>query len=217
MAPPSPIKVDKLTYVHSPSRSEHTLCGTNTLFISPRSVPTDGPIDPSIVAGQQYPNPGGRTGIPVTTSKSTSDSSHILRGAPKVGSAFVKNAPQSIAETTPPEVNPFTSASPISKRAVVKGSHEHFPKALYNPLTSKMVPKSSGASIPSTGSRKSKRSSIPELELNPILARPAAKAVAHRNYNGSPQAADVRSPEVRRSGRQRTKTDLFQSPDILKK
>ncbi|CAG7673090.1 unnamed protein product, partial [Allacma fusca] len=121
-------------------------------------------------------------GIPVTTSKSTSNSSHILRGAPKFGSAFVKNAPQTIAETPPPEVKPVTSASPVSKRAVVKGSHEDFPKALYNPLTSKMVPKSSGSSKSSTGFRKSNKSSIPELELNHILARPAAKAVAHQNY-----------------------------------
>ncbi|CAG7720872.1 unnamed protein product [Allacma fusca] len=120
-------------------------------------------------------------------------------------------------ETPPPDVKPVTSASPVSKRAVVKGSHEDFSKALYNPLTSKMVPKSSGSSKSSTGSRKSNKSSIPELELNHILARPAAKAVAHQNYEGSPQAADVRSHEFRRSGRQRTKTDLFQSLDIRKK
>ncbi|CAG7817988.1 unnamed protein product [Allacma fusca] len=145
----------------------------------------------------------------VTLSVQECTNTPVLRGAPKVGSAFVKNAPQTIAETPLPEVKHVTSASPISKRAVVKGSHEDIPKALYNPLTSKMVPISSGSSKSSTGSRKSNRSSIPELEIIPILASPAAKAVAHRNYKGSPQAAEVRSPEVRRSGRQRTKKITF--------
>ncbi|CAG7819223.1 unnamed protein product, partial [Allacma fusca] len=87
--------------------------------------------------------------------------------------------------TPPPEVKPVTSASPILKRAVVKGSHENFPKALYNHLVFKMVAISFGSSKSSTDSRKSNRSSIPELQLNPILARPAAKAVAHRNYRRS--------------------------------
>ncbi|CAG7732857.1 unnamed protein product [Allacma fusca] len=202
----------------SPGPSPNSKTVSNSLRVKGVSYadirfPTDNPIDPSIVGAQQCCGPGGVLGI----NEALIPNRQIGR-LPQVGPAFSKHAPKTIAETPPPEVRNAPPKRNIPMEAWVKGSHEITPKETINPVGSSI---SLGGSVSSQlskrskkGSKKKKHSLIPELELNPILARPAASAIAHRNYMGSPQAADVRPPELRRGSRLRTPAVPHQAPDF---